>query len=61
MRVWILRYFRAAATEPGHMEAGHGPAPEPRGGNGFAEADAGHSNGAAQGPVALAASGPEVG
>ncbi len=25
VRVFILRYFRAAATESGHLAAGHGP------------------------------------
>lgn len=59
MRVWILRYFRAAATENGHMEAGHGPTPEPRNGYTGTETDAAHSNGM-QAPVAMAASGPEA-
>lgn len=27
IRVYILRYFRAAATEPGHEAAGHGAKP----------------------------------
>jgi predicted DNA-binding ribbon-helix-helix protein len=25
VRVFIMRYFREAATEPGHLAAGHGP------------------------------------
>ncbi len=25
VRVFVLQYFRAAATEPGHERAGHGP------------------------------------
>jgi predicted DNA-binding ribbon-helix-helix protein len=29
MRVHLLRYFREAATEQGHSEAGHGPQPVP--------------------------------
>lgn len=59
MRVWILRYFRAAATEAGHLEAGHGAAPDGR--NGFAEEPASVSRSEAAGPVAMAASGPEGG
>ena len=30
VRVFILRYFRAAATEQGHGMAGHGPLPRSR-------------------------------
>lgn len=31
VRVYVLQYFRAAATETGHRAAGHGAAPEPGG------------------------------
>ena len=35
MRVYVLQYFRAAATEEGHIAAGHGMADHSRaGGNG---------------------------
>lgn len=30
VRVFLLRYYRAAATEAGHMAAGHGPNTRPR-------------------------------
>jgi predicted DNA-binding ribbon-helix-helix protein len=30
VRVFLLGYFRAAATESGHMQAGHGPNIRPR-------------------------------
>jgi len=30
VRVFLLQYFRAAATEAGHAAAGHGPHAEPR-------------------------------
>ena len=30
VRVFLLGYFRAAATEAGHMDAGHGPNTHPR-------------------------------
>jgi predicted DNA-binding ribbon-helix-helix protein len=53
MRVWILRYFRAAATEAGHMEAGHGSAPE--GMNGFAEEPSAMSQRDAAAPLAMVA------
>lgn len=29
VRVFVLQYFRAAATEPGHETAGHGPVQRP--------------------------------
>ena len=32
VRVYVLRYFRAAATEEGHRSAGHGAIPEHGGG-----------------------------
>ena len=28
VRVFVVQYFRAAATEPGHAGAGHGPLPQ---------------------------------
>ena len=28
VRVYVIQYFRAAATEEGHCSAGHGPKPE---------------------------------
>ncbi len=30
IRVYALNYFRDAATEEGHLAAGHGPAPQAR-------------------------------
>lgn len=59
MRVWILRYFRAAATEAGHMDAGHGTAPE--GKNGFADEAPSVSRSETAAPMAMVASGPEGG
>ncbi|WP_144184188.1 ribbon-helix-helix domain-containing protein [Elioraea rosea] len=39
MRVYVLQYFRAAATEEGHIAAGHGMADHSRhGGNGVLRA-----------------------
>lgn len=44
MRVFIVAYFRAAATEEGHRAAGHGtPAETPRNGNGRHSTDAPHA------------------
>lgn len=33
VRVYVLRYFRAAATEEGHRSVGHGALPETGGGH----------------------------
>jgi len=51
IRVYILRYFRAAATDAGHDAAGHGHRLAPAG-NGYAESDAG---GMGVSPLPLAA------
>jgi predicted DNA-binding ribbon-helix-helix protein len=52
IRVYILRYFRAAATEAGHEAAGHGTRSAPAG-NGYGESDAG-TMGVAPMPLAAA-------
>jgi predicted DNA-binding ribbon-helix-helix protein len=53
IRVYILRYFRAAATDAGHETAGHGHRMAPNGsGNGYAESDVG---GVGVAPLPLAA------
>jgi predicted DNA-binding ribbon-helix-helix protein len=53
MRVYILRYFRAAATEAGHDAAGHGANAMQAAGNGYAVSDGGASGTGAM-PLAAA-------
>jgi predicted DNA-binding ribbon-helix-helix protein len=53
MRVYILRYFRAAATEAGHDAAGHGARTTAGAANGYAGSEGGVS-GAGHMPLAAA-------
>jgi predicted DNA-binding ribbon-helix-helix protein len=57
MRVYILRYFRAAATEAGHELAGHGGRAVPSAGNGYAASEGGAPPGAGALPLAAASEG----
>jgi predicted DNA-binding ribbon-helix-helix protein len=53
IRVYIVRYFRAATTEAGHEAAGHGAAPHHGNGHDIAAGFAAEGVGAA--PMAIAA------